>query len=52
MPLVLILSHYTSFELNGVWLAYPTAFCVHFVLQYAYFKLGWQKRTLKAMLSD
>lgn len=52
VPLAFILSHYTTFELNGVWLAYPTAFCVHFVLQYTYFKLGWQKRTLKAMLSD
>ncbi|MFJ8512531.1 MATE family efflux transporter [Lysinibacillus xylanilyticus] len=52
VPLAFILSNYTTFELNGVWLAYPAAFCVHFVLQYAYFKLGWQKRTLKAMLSD
>ncbi|WP_286926690.1 MULTISPECIES: MATE family efflux transporter [Lysinibacillus] len=52
VPLAFILSHHTSLELNGVWLAYPVTFCVHFVLQYAYFKLGWQKRTLKAMLSD
>ncbi|MGE7693099.1 MATE family efflux transporter [Lysinibacillus sp. NPDC094177] len=52
VPLAFILSHHTKFELNGVWLAYPITFCVHFVLQYTYFKLGWQKRTLKAMLSD
>ncbi|GLC89615.1 MATE family efflux transporter [Lysinibacillus piscis] len=52
VPTAFLLSHYTNFELNGVWMAYPITFCVHFILQYAYFKLGWQKRTLKAMLSE
>lgn len=52
VPLAFLLSHHTSLELNGVWLAYPITFCVHFIMQYAYFKLGWQKRTLKAMLSE
>lgn len=52
VPVAFYLSHYTVFELNGVWIAYPITFCVHFILQYAYFKLGWQKRTLKAMLGE
>ncbi|WP_107841050.1 MATE family efflux transporter [Metasolibacillus meyeri] len=52
VPTAFILSNYTAFELNGVWIAYPVTFCVHFIMQYAYFKLGWQKRTLKAMLGE
>jgi len=50
VPLAYFLSHHTSLALNGVWLAYPITFCVLFIMQYAYFKLGWQKRTLQAML--
>ncbi|GGG11122.1 MATE family efflux transporter [Lysinibacillus alkalisoli] len=52
VPTAYLLSQYTTLDLNGVWIAYPVAFCANFIMQFAYFKLGWQKRTLKAMLSE
>lgn len=52
VPIAYGLSHFTTLELNGVWWAYPIAFCVNFIMQFAYFHFGWKKKTLKAMLAN
>lgn len=50
VPVAYFLSMHTSLGLDGVWIAYPAAFVSNFVMQYFYFKYGWQKKQLKVMI--
>jgi Na+-driven multidrug efflux pump len=38
--------------LNGVWIAYPVAFCVNLGLQSAYYFGVWRKRKLTPLLDE
>lgn len=48
VPSAIYLSHCLGIE--GVWMAYPIAFCTMFLLQMSYYVLVWRNRTAAARL--
>ena len=46
VPAAVVLSRRIGIE--GVWMAYPIAFCAMFVLQMGYYLLVWRKRAIAA----
>ncbi|MEC3421621.1 MATE family efflux transporter, partial [Bacillus cereus] len=45
------LSYHTSLGIEGIWIGYPAAFIVSLILQYAYYKLSWQKKRITRLVS-
>jgi hypothetical protein len=43
-----VLSHRIGVE--GVWIAYPAAFCTMMVLQMTFYRLVWRKREIKRLI--
>ena len=48
IPSAIILSGLIG--IDGVWAAYPIAFCTMFVLQMSYYLLVWRKRTVARLI--
>jgi putative MATE family efflux protein len=48
VPVAVVLSHRIGVE--GVWIAYPAAFCTMMVLQMAFYRLVWRKREIKRLI--
>jgi putative MATE family efflux protein len=48
VPVAVVLSHRIGLE--GVWIAYPAAFCTMMVLQMAFYLLVWRKREIKRLI--
>lgn len=48
VPVAAVLSHRIGVE--GVWIAYPAAFCTMMVLQMAFYRLVWRKREIKRLI--
>ncbi|MGR5908154.1 hypothetical protein ACT7DL_19480 [Bacillus paranthracis] len=46
VPVAYYLSYHTSLGIEGIWIGYPAAFIVSLILQYAYYKLSWQKKRI------
>lgn len=51
VPVAYILSTYTKLGIEGIWIGYPAAFIVSLGLQYAYYKLVWQKQSITRLIS-
>ncbi|AIY75630.1 MATE family efflux transporter [Bacillus anthracis] len=51
VPVAYYLSYHTSLGIEGIWIGYPAAFIVSLLLQYAYYKLSWQKKRIKRLVS-
>ncbi|KYQ00197.1 MATE family efflux transporter [Bacillus pacificus] len=51
VPVAYYLSYHTSLGIEGIWIGYPTAFIVSLILQYAYYKLSWQKKRITRLVS-
>ncbi|MCU5097687.1 MATE family efflux transporter [Bacillus wiedmannii] len=51
VPVAYYLSYYTSLGIEGIWIGYPAAFIVSLILQYAYYKLSWQKKRITRLVS-
>ncbi|OMC84782.1 MULTISPECIES: MATE family efflux transporter [unclassified Viridibacillus] len=49
VPVAYFLSHNTTLGLNGIWIGYPMAFIVNFIVQSMYQQLFWKKKTLNTM---
>ncbi|WP_256354403.1 MULTISPECIES: MATE family efflux transporter [unclassified Variovorax] len=48
VPVAVFMSH--RIGLNGIWVAYPAAFVAMLVLQTAYYRLVWRKKTFKRLV--
>ncbi|WP_439923680.1 MATE family efflux transporter [Nitrobacter sp. JJSN] len=48
VPVAVVLSRRIGVE--GVWIAYPAAFCTMMVLQMAFYRLVWRKREIKRLI--
>jgi Na+-driven multidrug efflux pump len=48
LPSAIILSRLVGIE--GIWMAYPIAFCSMFLLQMAYYMLVWRRRAIHRMV--
>ena len=48
VPVAVVLSHRIGVE--GVWIAYPAAFCTMLVLQMAFYRLVWRKREIRRLI--
>ncbi|MBS0531588.1 MAG: MATE family efflux transporter [Proteobacteria bacterium] len=48
VPVAVVLSDRIGIE--GVWIAYPAAFCTMMVLQMAFYRLVWRKREIKRLI--
>ena len=48
VPVAVVLSHRIGVE--GVWIAYPAAFCTMMVLQMTFYRLVWRKREIKRLI--
>ncbi len=48
VPVAVVLSHRIGVE--GVWIAYPAAFCTMMVLQMAFYRLVWRQREIKRLI--
>ncbi len=48
IPSAVILSRHVGIE--GVWAAYPIAFCTMFLLQMSYYLLVWRKRAVARLV--
>ncbi|HDR7515188.1 MATE family efflux transporter [Bacillus mobilis] len=51
VPVAYYLSYHTSLGIEGIWIGYPAAFIVSLILQYAYYKLAWQKKRITRLVS-
>ncbi|WP_306008177.1 MATE family efflux transporter [Bacillus sp. MMSF_3353] len=51
VPIAYYLSYHTSLGIEGIWIGYPAAFIVSLILQYAYYKLSWQKKRITRLVS-
>lgn len=51
VPVAYYLSYHTSLGIEGIWIGYPAAFIVSLLLQYAYYKLSWQKKRIIRLVS-
>ena len=51
VPVAYYLSYHTSLGIEGIWIGYPAAFIVSLILQYAYYKLSWQKKQITRLVS-
>ncbi|HDR5349456.1 MATE family efflux transporter [Bacillus cereus] len=51
VPVAYSLSYHTSLGIEGIWIGYPAAFIVSLILQYAYYKLSWQKKRITRLVS-
>ncbi len=51
VPVAYYLSYHTSLGIEGIWIGYPAAFIVSLILQYAYYKLSWQKKRITRLVS-
>ncbi|MBE7094808.1 MATE family efflux transporter [Bacillus cereus] len=51
VPVAYYLSYHTSLGIEGIWIGYPAAFIVSLLLQYAYYKLSWQKKRITRLVS-
>ncbi|HDR6311420.1 TPA: MATE family efflux transporter [Bacillus cereus] len=51
VPVAYYLSYHTSLGIEGIWVGYPAAFIVSLILQYAYYKLSWQKKRITRLVS-
>jgi Na+-driven multidrug efflux pump len=48
VPVAVVLSHRLGVE--GVWIAYPAAFCTMMVLQMAFYRLVWRNREIRRLI--
>lgn len=48
VPVAMVLSHRIGVE--GVWIAYPAAFCTMMALQMAFYLMVWRKREIKRLI--
>jgi Na+-driven multidrug efflux pump len=48
VPVAVVLSHRIGVE--GIWIAYPAAFCTMMALQMAFYRLVWRKREIKRLI--
>lgn len=48
VPAAWILMH--RYGIDGIWMGYPIAFCVSLMLQFAYYKLIWKKKTHERLI--
>jgi Na+-driven multidrug efflux pump len=39
-----------SIGIDGIWWAYPAAFCAMFIMQGSYYTFVWRKRSIRAMV--
>ncbi|MGR6004615.1 MATE family efflux transporter [Bacillus cereus] len=51
VPVAYYLSYHTSLGIEGIWIGYPATFIVSLILQYAYYKLSWQKKRITRLVS-
>ncbi|EEL46269.1 MULTISPECIES: MATE family efflux transporter [Bacillus cereus group] len=51
VPVAYYLSYHTSLGIEGIWIGYPAAFIISLILQYAYYKLSWQKKRITRLVS-
>jgi Na+-driven multidrug efflux pump len=51
VPVAYYFSYHTSLGIEGIWIGYPAAFIVSLILQYAYYKLSWQKKRITRLVS-
>ncbi|PFZ30864.1 MATE family efflux transporter [Bacillus wiedmannii] len=51
VPVAYYLSYHTSLGIEGIWIGYPAAFIASLILQYAYYKLSWQKKRITRLVS-
>ncbi|MCC2410928.1 MATE family efflux transporter [Bacillus sp. FSL W8-0519] len=51
VPVAYYLSYHTSLGIEGIWIGYPAAFIVSLILQYAYYKISWQKKRITRLVS-
>lgn len=48
VPVAMYLSH--TIGVDGVWWAYPAAFCAMFILQGSFYTFVWRKRSIRALV--
>lgn len=51
VPVAYFLSYHTSLGIKGIWVGYPAAFIVSFLLQYGYYRLSWKKKRITRLIS-
>jgi putative MATE family efflux protein len=50
VPVAWYLSQRTSLGIDGVWIAYPVAFCAMLLMQGAFYRLVWRKKTITRLI--
>jgi len=50
VPVAWWLSQHTSLGIDGVWIAYPVAFCTMLILQASFYRLVWRKKTITRLI--
>ncbi|WP_176560138.1 MATE family efflux transporter [Brevibacillus dissolubilis] len=50
VPVAYYLSSFTDLGLKGIWFGYPAAFIANLIMQYAYYRLSWQKKKITRLI--
>jgi putative MATE family efflux protein len=50
VPVAWVLSQRTSLGIDGIWIAYPVAFCAMLLLQGTFYRLVWRKKTITCLI--
>jgi Na+-driven multidrug efflux pump len=50
VPVAWILSQHTSLGIDGIWIAYPVAFCAMLLMQGTFYRLAWRKKTITRLI--
>jgi putative MATE family efflux protein len=50
VPVAWVLSQRTSLGIDGIWIAYPVAFCAMLLLQGTFYRLVWRKKTITRLI--
>ena len=48
LPVAFVLSR--AIGIDGIWIAYPVAFVAMLILQSAYYRLVWSKKSIKRLI--
>lgn len=50
VPVAYVLSHFTTLGIRGIWIGYPAAFLVSFLMQGMYYRLVWKKKRITRLV--
>jgi Na+-driven multidrug efflux pump len=50
VPVAWGLSQHTPLGIDGIWIAYPVAFCAMLLMQGAFYRLVWRRKTITRLI--